>query len=100
MAEPKATIVKSDAEKIKEDAKTLKNDTVEFIKKKAKDGKVEAQVMTSEIKDSISEKMEGLSEGSREQLIRMENKVRTKPLQAVATAFIAGAALSLLFGRR
>jgi len=82
--------------KIKEDAKSIKENTIELGRHIKTDGSVKAE----ELKEVASEKMSTISEQGREQIMMAENKVREKPLQSVAIAFGAGLALSLLLGRR
>ncbi len=85
-----------EVEKIKQDAQSLKENTVEL----GRHIKAEGSVKAEEIKEATSEKINYYSEQGKEQLLLAEMKVREKPLQAVAIAFAAGAALSILFGRR
>jgi len=89
-----------DTETIIEDAKTLKDDTVQYLKQKATEGKIEAKIKKQELKENLSETMDSMSEASKEQIARAEDTVRKKPLQSVAAAFATGALLSFLLKRR
>lgn len=92
--------IKTDLALLKDDARTLKDDTVEYIRQKADEGRIEAKIKTAELKNAVSEKADKLTETSKEQMVRFENQIRMKPLQSIATAFVAGAVISYLMKRR
>jgi len=81
---------------IKDDIKSLKENTVELAKHIQKDGTKKGEA----IKEKASEQLHTLSEQGKVQLKSMEGKIQEKPLQSIAAAFAAGIALSILFGRR
>ena len=92
--------LKSDMAALGADAKILKDDTVEYLKTKANDGRVTARVKGAEIRDNLNETRENISETTREKMVAIESKVRRKPLQSIATAFVTGAIVSYLMKRR
>lgn len=85
-----------EVKEIKKDAQSIKENTIELGRHIKADGSEKME----ELKEAASEKMSTISEQGREQMMYAEMKVREKPLQAVAIAFGAGLALSLLLGRR
>jgi ElaB/YqjD/DUF883 family membrane-anchored ribosome-binding protein len=84
---------------IKAGTEALKDDTVEYLRRKADDGRVEAKIKSAELKTAISAKMDHLSDDTKEQIVRLENQVRMKPFQSIAAAFAAGAIISMLMKR-
>lgn len=82
-----------EVDNIKEDARSLKENTKELAQHVYADGK-EA---VSEASGFASRKLSSLRETSKEELLRAEDFVRANPGRSVAYAFLGGIIASLLF---
>lgn len=90
---PEIKEIQKDAKSIKENIATLKDHAVEDIKANGSE-------KISEIKETVAERANMISESGQIQMDRVESYVKEKPLQSVGIAFAAGLALSALIGRR
>ena len=89
-----------EVDSIKEDAKSLKENTVRLKDHVVRDAKENGNAKFEEFKDNISDRAEYLSAKGQQQVLDLERKVIQNPLQSVAIAFGVGLALSLILGGR
>lgn len=93
---PRAKKKYPEVDDIKEDINSLKSNTVELGRHIKKDGAAK----TEEIKEAAEERIHTFAERGKDQLKNVEVRVKEKPLQSMAVAFVAGMAMSILIGRR
>ena len=93
MSKPKTDY--SELEDIREDLDSLKVNVVELTKHIKKNG----QQHTQDLKNVLHDRLETLQTSGREQYKNMEKHVKTKPVQSMAAAFVAGLAISMLMKR-
>ncbi|NCO04277.1 MAG: hypothetical protein GW903_08815 [Alphaproteobacteria bacterium] len=86
----------SDVDDIKEDINSLKSNTIEL----ARHVKEAGSHKTEDITEAASKRFKALTTQGKEQLKNMESKIKAKPLQSIAVAFIAGLVFDALLKRR
>jgi ElaB/YqjD/DUF883 family membrane-anchored ribosome-binding protein len=92
--------LRDDVAVIKQGAKALKDDTVEILSRKAEEAKLDARIKTGEVKNNMHDRYDQMSASAKVRMAEAEAKVRENPLQSIAAAFLAGAAISFLMKRR
>lgn len=85
-----------EVDNLKQDAQSMKNNTVELARHVKEDASEQAKVISKKAQERYME----LKEIAGEEYQKIEKKVKEKPTQSIAIAFAAGLALSLLLGRR
>jgi ElaB/YqjD/DUF883 family membrane-anchored ribosome-binding protein len=85
-----------DAEHIKQDISSLKSNTVDLAKHVKEAGSHKREDMT----EAASKRLKDLTAQGKEQLESLESKIKEKPLQSMAIAFIAGLVFDALLKRR
>ena len=88
--------IKSDAEAISEDVRTLRSDVASFLSSKMDDGKAAAQDLKETAKDNLVQ----LKGYGRNQLKSVEEEIRQKPGRSVLIAAGVGLLAGMLFSRR
>ncbi|MBL8639980.1 MAG: hypothetical protein JNK24_06455 [Alphaproteobacteria bacterium] len=88
--------IKSDAKGIRDDLYSLKDNVTELAKHLKEEGSEKSHQMAEVLLARLKE----LQGSGRDHLHTLEGQVREKPLQSVAVAFVAGAIVSMLLGRR
>lgn len=83
-------------EDIRDDLDSLKTNVVELTKHVKKDGIIQSK----ELKDVAIERLQDMKSTGKEQVKKIERRVKEKPAQSIAVAFAAGLAASFLLGRR
>lgn len=83
-------------DEIRHDLESLKGNVVELTKHIKNDGAHQTQ----EMKETLAKKIDKFKHYSEDQLHHVEDQVKAKPGQSIAIAFLAGAAASVLLGRR
>lgn len=102
IGEAKATIASktsgsyTELQDIREDLESLKNNVVELTRHLQTDGTLLADKMAKKAKLRAVE----LKDAGREEMYRIEDRVREHPSQSIAVAFLAGVVASFLFGGR
>ena len=93
---PKSTTSYPEISDIKKDLDSLRTNVVELTKHIQTNGKDR----TAGIASSAAEKLTDIKSNGEKQLHAVENRVKGRPLESVAVAFAAGAAISFLMGRK
>jgi ElaB/YqjD/DUF883 family membrane-anchored ribosome-binding protein len=86
----------SDVDDIKGDISALKSNTIELAKHVKEAGSHKTDDMT----EAASMRFKVLTAQGKEQLKSLESKIKEKPLQSMAIAFIAGLVFDALLKRR
>lgn len=86
----------SDVNDIKEDINALKSNTIELAKHVREASSHKAEDMT----EAASKGYKALTAQGKKQFKNMESKIKEKPLQSIAIAFIAGLIFDALLKRR
>lgn len=85
-----------EAERIKEDVASIKDNAVQLGHRVKDQGAEKAQ----QVKEAVVEGYNRFKETGSDQMKEVERRVREKPIQSLAIAFGVGLVASLLFGRR
>ena len=83
-------------DEIKEDLDSLKDNVVGLTKHVTKDSKRAGEKLTSRFMDRLA----GMKEKGKIEAAKVEGRVRAKPAQSLAIAFVSGLAISALLKRR
>lgn len=86
----------SEIDDIKEDLNSLRTNVVELTKHVQENGADRASKISSDAKVRLKQ----LNKAGKKQVERMEGRVKEKPGQSVAIAFVAGLLTSALLARR
>ena len=81
---------------IREDLESLKHNVIELTRHLQSDGTLVAEKIAKRAKLRAVE----LKDAGRDELERLEDRVRDYPSQSIAVAFLAGVVASFLFGGR
>lgn len=81
---------------IKQDLTSLKNNAVELGRHVGADTEEQAVALTQ----TAAQTLEQLKKSGRQQMKDLESRVKAKPGQSLAIAFVVGIAASYLLGRR